>query len=394
MCVVLDRRVPVAELSRRLGGNSSLLNFPAFHSPEFSSLRLHYQHSFERVVRISQGTVQRSLDPRVAVSGATPSLQASAGPEEFFQTSRYETEYTEVAYLARGGFGAVFRAANKLDGCEYAVKKVVLRYYDRELCAKILREVTTLARLSHPNVVCYKTAWLEPFVPSRARRNRRAIGLVQVNTLFCLQIGAWPICEGSETIRPSLPEFVLHARPRMSPPRPRGLQTTATIRDPIRREDPTRSLPPPELYLKRAEALIVHQVFATHTHSHTPYVVAALFHMSTDFPGRNSESEMPNALSIQELDDELAALEEDLPLVTGHAATPPKHHHDDGGCCRASSWGRRADRAVVRFGGPVRPVVREREGRRGALEKQKEEPRKDRAILYLQMQLCDQVCTC
>ena len=43
-----------------------------------------------------------------------------------------------------------------MDGCEYAVKKIILKYCDSELFAKIFREVTTLARLAHPNVVCYK----------------------------------------------------------------------------------------------------------------------------------------------------------------------------------------------------------------------------------------------
>ena len=47
----------------------------------------------------------------------------------------------------------LYRAKNKLDGCEYAVKKIILKYCDSELFAKIFREVTTLARLAHPNVV-------------------------------------------------------------------------------------------------------------------------------------------------------------------------------------------------------------------------------------------------
>ena len=32
------------------------------------------------------------------------------------------------------------------------------------LFAKILREVTTLAMLTHSNIVCYKTAWIEPYI--------------------------------------------------------------------------------------------------------------------------------------------------------------------------------------------------------------------------------------
>ena len=48
-----------------------------------------------------------------------------------------------------------------MDGCEYAVKKIILKYCDSELFAKIFREVTTLARLAHPNVVSYKERELD-----------------------------------------------------------------------------------------------------------------------------------------------------------------------------------------------------------------------------------------
>ncbi len=84
--------------------------------------------------------------------------------QEFFQTSRYRSEYDDEVFLARGGFGAVYRARNKLDGCSYAIKKVLCRG-DRDTFTKIIREVTTLASLDHPNIVSYKTAWLEPFIP-------------------------------------------------------------------------------------------------------------------------------------------------------------------------------------------------------------------------------------
>ena len=86
--------------------------------------------------------------------------------DELYHSSRYATEFEEISFIAKGGFGAVFRAKNKLDGREYAVKKIMLKYCDPDLFSKLLREVTTLAGLSHPNVVSYKTAWLEPFFPN------------------------------------------------------------------------------------------------------------------------------------------------------------------------------------------------------------------------------------
>lgn len=84
-----------------------------------------------------------------------------------FHVSRYATEYEEMSFIAKGGFGTVFKAKNKLDGCEYAIKKMVLNFggdHHEEIVAKILREVTTLANLSHANVVSYKTAWMEPLL--------------------------------------------------------------------------------------------------------------------------------------------------------------------------------------------------------------------------------------
>ena len=97
------------------------------------------------------------------------------GGEDLFHTSRYENEYGELEFLAKGGFGSVFKARNKLDGIEYAIKKLVIKYYDPEVIPKIIREVTTLARLNHPNVLSYKTAWLEPYVKRKRSNYSRQI---------------------------------------------------------------------------------------------------------------------------------------------------------------------------------------------------------------------------
>lgn len=41
--------------------------------------------------------------------------------------SRYKKEFEELEFLGKGGFGAVYRARNRLDGQEYAIKKIKLR---------------------------------------------------------------------------------------------------------------------------------------------------------------------------------------------------------------------------------------------------------------------------
>ncbi|KAI5310804.1 hypothetical protein KEM55_001777 [Ascosphaera atra] len=84
-------------------------------------------------------------------------------------TSRYATEFEEEAMLGKGSYGAVYRAKHHVDGQVYAVKKIPLSEKKlRSLQAKgfqelenILKEIRTLARLEHKNVVRYFGAWVE-----------------------------------------------------------------------------------------------------------------------------------------------------------------------------------------------------------------------------------------
>ncbi|KAM4706922.1 eukaryotic translation initiation factor 2-alpha kinase 3 isoform 2-T2 [Discoglossus pictus] len=74
--------------------------------------------------------------------------------------SRYLTDFEPVQCLGRGGFGVVFEARNKVDDCNYAIKRI--RLPNRELAReKVMREVKALAKLEHPGIVRYFNAWLE-----------------------------------------------------------------------------------------------------------------------------------------------------------------------------------------------------------------------------------------
>ena len=84
---------------------------------------------------------------------------------------RYRSEFDEIQALGSGGFGTVYKTRNKLDGIEYAVKKVLIQspldpdgnlspYFSKRF-HRVLREVKILALLDHPNIVRYYTAWLE-----------------------------------------------------------------------------------------------------------------------------------------------------------------------------------------------------------------------------------------
>ncbi|KAI7831059.1 hypothetical protein BX661DRAFT_170235 [Kickxella alabastrina] len=62
-------------------------------------------------------------------------------------------DFEEIEFLGKGGFGSVVKARNRIDGRYYAIKKIRLDARDTEGNKKIFREVTTLSRLHHENVV-------------------------------------------------------------------------------------------------------------------------------------------------------------------------------------------------------------------------------------------------
>ncbi|KAK9059086.1 hypothetical protein SSX86_021705 [Deinandra increscens subsp. villosa] len=75
--------------------------------------------------------------------------------------SRYLNDFEELQPIGHGGFGHVVLCKNKLDGRQYAVKKIRLKDKSQPLDDRILREVATLSRLQHQHVVRYYQAWFE-----------------------------------------------------------------------------------------------------------------------------------------------------------------------------------------------------------------------------------------
>ncbi|KAL8263633.1 hypothetical protein R6Q59_021763 [Mikania micrantha] len=76
-------------------------------------------------------------------------------------SSRYLNDFEELQPIGHGGFGHVVLCKNKLDGRQYAVKKIRLKDKTQPLNDRILREVATLSRLQHQHVVRYYQAWFE-----------------------------------------------------------------------------------------------------------------------------------------------------------------------------------------------------------------------------------------
>lgn len=129
---------------------------------ELRSIRSKFRSAFNFLVT----DAKRNL-PRVPGISLTPTL----GPAQDFalhspdepncSRGRYEYDFEEIAEIAQGGFGTVCKAKKRVDGCLYAVKKIPFKYRNQQELKQMLREVELLAKLHHPNVVAYKTAWIE-----------------------------------------------------------------------------------------------------------------------------------------------------------------------------------------------------------------------------------------
>ena len=68
----------------------------------------------------------------------------------------------ELRTLGKGGYGLVVAAVNRLDGRQYAVKKIRMPAGAPAAGSRLMREVATLARLQAPNIVRYFQARAPP----------------------------------------------------------------------------------------------------------------------------------------------------------------------------------------------------------------------------------------
>ncbi|CAI0541132.1 unnamed protein product [Linum tenue] len=112
-----------------------------------------FSTTFEHVFR------QKMVSSRVPQFWKPPlDLDGLAAP---MPNSRYLSDFEELRPLGHGGFGHVVLCKNKLDGRQYAVKKIRLKDKNLPVDDRILREVATLSRLQHQHVVRYYQAWFE-----------------------------------------------------------------------------------------------------------------------------------------------------------------------------------------------------------------------------------------
>ena len=174
---------------------------PTFAVTELSGLRAQYGLAFLRLITVARATLPPSPSGSLpALLGPDHYLQNSMARLPTFFKSRYNQEFIEGKILGRGGFGSVYLATNKLDHVMYAVKKIHVLLSRQNILLKILREVTLLARLSHPNIVSYKTAWTEPYygqISSSTEETASSMSLEELN----LDSGEVSEGTGNESLR-------------------------------------------------------------------------------------------------------------------------------------------------------------------------------------------------
>lgn len=127
---------------------------------EFEAMRSQYQRALYQLVAVANGT-----EIPINLPAMWPIVQPSG-----LEWSRYHREFEELYFVAGGGFGKVFKARHRLDGVEYAIKKVFIKSSDVNSIMLHLSEVKTIASLNHPNIVNYKAAWLEPMIESNIKK--------------------------------------------------------------------------------------------------------------------------------------------------------------------------------------------------------------------------------
>ncbi|KAJ8245968.1 hypothetical protein GJAV_G00262260 [Gymnothorax javanicus] len=133
---------------------------PLAISDEFSTVRLQHHRAFTELLHAASTSLFPQDHRYLNSDSQSFGLRSKDGLFEA-QTSRYLSEFEEVCRLGKGSYGKVFKVLNKLDGQNYAVKKVHMKSVTKDDCMKVLREVKVLSSLQHPNIVGYHTAWME-----------------------------------------------------------------------------------------------------------------------------------------------------------------------------------------------------------------------------------------
>jgi len=115
-----------------------------------------------------------------------PELTPTQSTTSEIMGSRYLREFDQFERCGFGTYGTVYRVRHKLDSAEYAVKKILYKHdgvnHDH-IKDKLLREVTTIARTNHPNILRYFSSWIEA-MPATVNTSRSGKGDRRSSTTY------------------------------------------------------------------------------------------------------------------------------------------------------------------------------------------------------------------
>lgn len=114
--------------------------------------------------RLQNFTLHVRLSPRLGASPVTSDFKKSVSKyAELLENGKFSKTFDVISKLGKGGFGTVFLAQHRLDGCEYAVKQIKMQVGVEEdfRSHKLFREVQSMLKLSSKYVTRYITCWIE-----------------------------------------------------------------------------------------------------------------------------------------------------------------------------------------------------------------------------------------
>jgi serine/threonine protein kinase len=81
----------------------------------------------------------------------------------YIDDGRLEKNIDDFKKIGQGGFGSVLKAKHKIDGSDYAIKMIELNVPQSQnlMEHKVIKEVKTMMKLNHKNVVRYTTCWFQ-----------------------------------------------------------------------------------------------------------------------------------------------------------------------------------------------------------------------------------------
>lgn len=129
----------------------------SYERSEFENIRMSYEIALKQLVEATRGNA-------LPVNQLEVWPLTHENPKAALEWSRYYRDFVELEKIGEGGFGNVWKSKHNLDGIEYAVKKICVKATSVKNVLNHLREVKTLASLSHVNIVPYKSCWLEPLI--------------------------------------------------------------------------------------------------------------------------------------------------------------------------------------------------------------------------------------